>query len=394
MEYKVFGKTGKLLSRLGFGAMRLPGMPDDDSRLDIDSSVRLLRKAFDLGVNYVDTAYIYRGGQSEEAVGEALKGIGRKIYIGTKFPLTDRPDASEYRRKLETSLRRMHLEQIDFYYFHAVGKKTFDEVILQNHLLKEAEKAKEEGLIRHISFSFHDEPEQMRYIIERGELFESVLCQYNILHRQNDDMMAFAKEKGLGVAVMGPLAGGKFMASEEAARQMGHDKRTGTAEIGLRFVYNNPHVDIVLSGMKNMEMLEENAQIASQTTKFTAYEQNLLEQMIKENQILGDCYCTECCYCLPCPMGINIPYMFRLLNLHKVDRLTEYARKQFAEVKEQKKKEIVIFSSNMGIGTDPGTCASCGKCKEKCPQKLDIPVKLQETIQHLGQPIQKKREGC
>ena len=384
MKYTIFGNTEEKISRLGFGAMRLPGMANDDSRLDFDKSIELLSRAFDLGVNYVDTAYIYRGGQSEEAVGEALKETKQKVYVGTKFPLTDNPSTSDYRKKLEISLKRLQVNQIDFYYFHAVGRKVFDEIILKQNLLEEARRAKEEGLIKHISFSFHDEPEQIRYIIERGEIFESMLCQYNILQRQNDKMMAFAKEKGLGVAIMGPLAGGKFIASEEALQQMGESRKSSTAEIGLRFVYNNPNVDVVLSGMKDLDMLEENAHIASQPTEFTDEENKLLEAMVKENKILSDCYCTECCYCLPCPMGINIPYIFRLLNLDKVDHLTEYAKKLFAEVKASKKKEIAIFSSNMGIGVDPQNCISCGRCMEKCPQKLNIPKKLKEAVNRLG----------
>ena len=231
MNYTQFGNTGEKISRLGFGAMRLPGRKDDDSKLDLDQSVELLHRAYKAGVNYVDTAYTYRGGQSEEAVGESLKGISEKILVGSKFPLSDNPKTGDYRKKLEISLKRLHREQIDFYYFHAVERKAFDEVILKQHLLEEALKAKEEGLIRHISFSFHDKPEEMKYIIDRGEIFEGVLCQYNILHRQNYEAMSYAKSKGLGVAVMGPLAGGKFVVSDEAIQQMSHTRTSSTAEI-------------------------------------------------------------------------------------------------------------------------------------------------------------------
>ncbi len=384
MNYTQFGNTGEKISRLGFGAMRLPGRKDDDSKLDLDQSVELLHRAYKAGVNYVDTAYTYRGGQSEEAVGESLKGISEKILVGSKFPLSDNPKTGDYRKKLEISLKRLHREQIDFYYFHAVERKAFDEVILKQHLLEEALKAKEEGLIRHISFSFHDKPEEMKYIIDRGEIFEGVLCQYNILHRQNYEAMSYAKSKGLGVAVMGPLAGGKFVVSDEAIQHMSHTRTSSTAEIGLRFAFNNPYADVVLSGMKNMQMLEENIQIASKPTAFTQKEEQMLEQMIEENKILGDCYCTECCYCLPCPMGINIPYIFRLLNLDRADHLTAFAKTRFAELQSRQDKQITIFSTNMGIGNDPKNCISCGKCIQKCPQKLNIPERLKEAIQRFS----------
>ena len=380
----MFGKTNKKVSALGFGAMRLPAYEHDGRHIDVERSIEMLCRAYDLGVNYVDTAYVYRGGESEEVVGKSLKYTDKDILVSTKFPLTQNPKSGDYTRILEEELRRMDLEYIDYYHFHGIGREAFDNIIIPQNFLKEAIRAKEQNLIKHISFSFHDEPEAMKYIIDRAEIMETVLCQYNIVDRRNEEMMAYAKSKGLGVAIMGPLAGGKFVVPDEFININNSARFNSTPEIALRFVLNNENVDMVLSGMKNIEMVEENCKIASMDRSFNFEEQKFLNTMVEENKIMSDCYCTECCYCMPCPAGINIPYNFRLLNYHKVDNLTEYARDKFEQFNGQNDQKVMLLSSNVAIGAHPEECISCGLCEKRCPQKLKIRDKLFETRQILS----------
>lgn len=380
MRYKPFG--GNQVSVLGFGAMRLPARADDSSHVDIDRSAQLLCEAFDQGINYVDTALTYRGGESELAVAEALRRTKQKVYVSTKFPLFSGPKSGDYTRTLEQQLKKLDRPYIDYYHFHALSQKSFDEIVIPQGFLEEARWAKEQGLIKHISFSFHDEPEAMRHIIDRAELMETVLCQYNIIDRRNEQMLPYAKEKGLGVAIMGPLGGGKFTVL--APQGSGSKRAFSTPELAMRFLFQNPNVDLVLSGMKNRAMLGENIAIASRGAPLSPQEQQTLERMVQENEVLADCYCTECGYCLPCPKGVNIPYLFRLLNYKRVDGLGEYAKKKFGELQRGETGKVVMLSGEVLAGQPISACVGCGLCERKCPQKLAIRTKFEEIKQELG----------
>lgn len=380
MRYKQFGSNR--VSVLGFGAMRLPARADDSGHVDIDRSAQLLCEAFEQGINYVDTAFTYRGGESELAVAEALRRTKREVYVSTKFPLFSGPKSGDYTRTLEQQLKKLDRPYIDYYHFHALSKKSFDEIVIPQRFLEEARRAKEQGLIKHISFSFHDEPEAMRHIIDRADVMESVLCQYNIIDRRNEQMLSYAKGRGLGVAIMGPLGGGKF--TIRAPLESGSKRAFSTPELAMRFLFQNPNVDLVLSGMKNHAMLVENISIASREATFSAQEQQDLERMIRENEVLADCYCTECGYCLPCPKGVNIPYLFRLLNYKRVDGLGEYARKKYRELQRGGAGKVMMLSDEVMAGQPVSACVGCGLCEKKCPQKLSIRTKFEEIKRELG----------
>ena len=193
MKYKKFGNTGQQISVLGFGCMRLPEIEHDGKfTVDQDKTNEMLRFAAEQGVNYFDTAFHYCHDNSEIAVGEALRPIRKDVMISTKIPLDEVKEASDYRRLLETSLRKLGTDYIDFYHFWGINKQVFDDKILALDLLNEAQKAKEEGLIRHISFSFHDKSEYAKYIIDKAEIMETMLIQYNLLDRSNEDAIAYA----------------------------------------------------------------------------------------------------------------------------------------------------------------------------------------------------------
>ena len=382
MLYKPFGKTGINISALGFGAMRLPMAQDAQTpHVDYDVATPIMRRAFELGVNYIDTAPYYCESDSEVAVGKALKGWRDQVYISTKNPIED-SSGDNWRKRLELSLTKLDTSYIDFYHMWGISLKKFRESIdVKDGPLEAARKALDEGLIKHLSFSFHDAAENMIPLIDAG-CFSSVLCQYNLLDRANEDSIAYAQEKGLGVVIMGPVAGGRLGSPSEVIRQMVGRDIQSTAEMALRFVLANPNVNVALSGMENVEMIEENAHVASIEGPLDAQEISRVAQMLEENKKLAELYCTGCKYCMPCPQGINIPHVFSLMNYHKVYGLTDYARSQYHMLGTPLDSRRNSQARDRGL--DVSQCISCGQCEAKCPQHLEIIRQLSETHEVLS----------
>ena len=376
MQYKIFGKTGISMSALGFGAMRLP-MDEKGEKVDYEKATPMIHHAFDLGVNYIDTAPGYCNEDSEVAVGKALKGWRDKVYLSTKNPIQD-ASGDNWRKRLEGSLKKLDVDDIDFYHMWGISLETFREKVdVPSGPVEAAMKALDEGLIKHLSFSFHDnKAENMKPIIDSG-YFSSVLLQYNFLDRSNEEMIEYAAQKGLGVVAMGPIGGGRLGApSKELRHIMGREVHS-TAETALRYVLANPNVHIALSGMENMEMVTENAKVASIKGTLTEAEHANIEKMMVENRKLADLYCTGCNYCLPCPQKVNIPLVFELMNYHKVYGITDYSKKEYAFMDtpfEDRTQQWMIDR-----GYNGAKCTECGACVKKCPQNLDIIEQLKET---------------
>jgi len=370
MRYSNFGKTGIKMSALGFGAMRLPMRDDGDKRVvDDDLAIPLLRRAFDLGVNYVDTAPYYLGKLSEGAIGRAIKGYRDKVYISTKNPI-ENDSADDWMVRLESSLKQLDVDYIDFYHLWGIKLESFQRwESLSDGPLQAAERAKAQGLIKHLSFSYHDTAENCRYILESGR-FDSVLIQYNLLDRSNEENLAIAKENGLGVVVMGPVGGGRLGAPSEVIQGLLKDKPASTAEMALRFVLANENVDVALSGMQSLKQLEENANVAAATGKLTDAEVAQVKAMMLENAKLAKLYCTSCNYCMPCPQEIKIPNIFNIMNDHRVYGITDHAKAAYGQI---------IRGEGWIKGGDASKCTGCGVCESKCPQGLPIIEQLKET---------------
>jgi len=373
MKYRDFGNTGIKISALGFGAMRLPEFEKDGKwYIDEEKAIAAFHRAFELGVNYVDTAYFYCHGNSEYTVGKALKGYRDKVSLSTKIPLGHVKESSDYFRILEEQMKKLDVDCIDFYHFHGIGIGAYKDIIQKFDLLNMASKAKQQGLIKHISFSFHDVPSAMKELVDTGA-FESVLCQYNLLDRSNEEAISYAKAKGLGTIVMGPVGGGRLAhPSELFINKLGESAKS-TPELAMRFVTSNPDICCALSGMSTIEMVEQNAAIASIEEPLSKEELNKIEQMLAETKELANLYCTGCSYCMPCPMEIKIPDVFQKMINHKVYKLTESAKADFKN-----------FGTNPWFGAHPSKCIECGQCLEKCPQKINIPERLKEVIAELS----------
>ncbi|MDR0315455.1 MAG: aldo/keto reductase [Treponema sp.] len=372
MQYVEYGKTGVTVSRLGMGCMRLPMKEHEGKKVfDREAGVALIRRAVELGVNYFDSAPYYCDKQSEGILGEAVKDCRDKIYLSTKNPI-ESSSGDDYEKRLEHSLKNLQTDHIDFYHFWGISLDTFaNSVCAKDGPLDRARKLREQGIIKHISFSFHDEkPDNLKEILKRGEgSLESMLGQYNLLDQSLTEGLTLAHEMGLGTAVMGPVGGGRLGAPSEAIQALLPGKVHSSAEIALRFVFTNQNINIALSGMSNIEQLEENVKVANDIRPLSEAELSRMAAMLKENERLAGLYCTGCNYCMPCPQGINIPAVFTMMNYHRVYKITEFARNNYAQ-----------------IGTLPwmnyknaAACTECGVCEQKCPQSLPIREQLKET---------------
>ena len=373
MQYLEYGKTGKKVSRLGFGLMRLP-MVDD--HVDMDIAVALIRRAVELGVNYLDSAEGYGNSESQIAFGKGIKGLREKVFVSTKNGYKGE-SGDEWRARLDTSLERIDVDYIDFYHSHGLSWEQYQAMLGKGRPMEQFRKVKEEGLIRHMCFSCHDSPENMMQLIDTGE-FDGLLCQYNLLDRKNEEAIAHAREKGMGVVIMGPVGGGRLVPPSDRIQSMVKGSQS-SPEVALRFVLSNPNVTIALSGMNSMAMVEENAVTAGRKRSLTEAERKRALDALEETRNLADLYCTGCGYCMPCPNDIDIPSNFSAMNHYKVWGLEELARGWYKRLGTKKKDEETT------VEAWAQACVQCGECEPKCPQNIPIIEQLKETHAALGE---------
>jgi len=385
MIYRDFGKTGKKVSALGFGCMRLPeikiaetteeekrareklswyeAQKDDSWIVDEEKAIPMLKAGYDAGINYFDTAQFYCHFKSQATLGKAVKLMDReKIMVATKIPMDEVHGTADFRRMLEMQLKLLDMDYIDFYHLHGINKNVFDDKIMKFGLKNEAQKAIDERLIKHISFSFHGDVKDVPYVVETFEIFSSALLQYNLLDRSNEKNIDYLASKGLGVVIMGPVGGGRLsMPSELSERLLG--KNISTPELAMRFVLGNKNVSCATSGMGTMEMLESNLKVADMEVPMTEDDFHKATLMMDELKKFSDLYCTGCNYCMPCPKEIDIPGLFNAYTYHNVYGLTEQAKKMWADNR----------------GKPVSDCIDCGVCNEKCPQHIKVAEKLKEV---------------
>ncbi len=374
MEYTQLGRTGVRVSRLGFGAMRLPMVQvGDEQYVDMDRAVEAFHRAFELGVTYVDTAFLYCSQQSEFAVGRALRGRRDQVVLTTKATKQRMARQGDLRRMLDHQLQRLEVDYLDFYLFHGIGLENFHEFDRKGGWLADMMRARDEGLVRHVGFSFHDKPEGLVRLVDLGH-FEMLTCQYNYLDRKNAEAMAYARERGLGVVVMGPVGGGRLAGLPGFLSGAAGLDTSHAAQLALRFVLANPNVDVALSGMGSREMVEENV-AAVEAGPLSEDEHEALARLLEETRQLADLYCTGCGYCMPCPQGVDIPGRFAAMNAFKVYRMEDHARRSYANVRRREAKS-----------EGQGTCIECRECEAKCTQEIAIVDQLRETDAALAEP--------
>ena len=376
MNYREFGKTGEKISALGFGCMRFPEYEHEGKKfIDQEKVDEMIACAYQNGVNYFDTAPSYCNSNSEAALGHAVKNFRNKILLSTKCAIRPGIGVDGYRQSLERSLSRLDTDHVDFYHFWGINRSTFDEVILPEGILEAAARLKEEGLIRHISFSFHDVPSSIQYIIDtseqRGIPMESILCQYNLLDRSNEEMIGYAREKGLGTVAMGPVGGGRLAVPTDLYSKLTGSSSLASYELAFKFCLGNPHLSCALSGMETLEMVQKNTRVASDDTAFSAEEWQKLGASLEELKKFSELYCTGCKYCQPCPAGIDIPRIFEMWTHYNVYGLKNHAKNMMQGYLRQEGKTFA-------------DCRDCGLCEKKCPQHLEIRKNLEKVGRILG----------
>ena len=362
MIYRTLGRTGLRVSQLGFGCMRLPMTgTDDKARVDDAKAVPMIRRAIDAGVNYFDTAVMYCNHDSQRAVGVALKGYRDRVILSTKNHYWG-ADEKAWWQNLTDSLTRLDVGYIDIYNHHGMNWKGYLEHA-QPHMSQWMLKAKEQGLIRHICTSFHDNAEALKNVINTSYV-DVITLQYNMLDRSLEEGIALAHEKGVGVVVMGPVAGGRLGADSPvlAALVPGIGR---VPELALRFVLANPNVSVALSGMGNLAMVEENVRVAGDAVALSQADAAAIKQHLSRLQKMADLYCTGCNYCKPCAQGVDVPGVFAAYNLGRVWGVWGPARERY--------RELIKNHAAADL------CADCGQCADKCPQKLAIAEQLKQA---------------
>ncbi len=367
MEYRK-DRSGKPLSILGYGCMRFT---KKNNRIDVDKAEKEVMEAFRKGVNYFDTAYIYPG--NEVALGEILRrtGIRDEINIATKLPHYLVRTRSGIDRIFNEELSRLSTDRIDYYLIHFLTDISQWEKLKDLGIGQWIEEKKKEGKIRNIGFSFHGNTEQFLSILEDHD-WDFTMIQYNYLdeHAQAGRKgLARAAEKGIPVMIMEPLRGGRLVdflprEAKKLIRENGHGYTP--AELALRWLWDQPEVTCVLSGMNSPEMVEENCRIASDAKAghLTEEDHELVDQVREAVLASMQIPCTECGYCMPCPRGVDIPGNFRSYN------------RMGTEGKSSARRE---FFQSIGLGTPPAfasQCNGCGRCESHCPQSISIREQL------------------
>ena len=368
MQYRRFGRLDWQASALGFGCMRFPTADGDrlSPRIDEAEALRMVRHAIDNGVNYVDTAYPYHGGQSEIVVGKALcDGYREKVKLATKLPVWLVESGADFDRLLNEQLRKLQTDHIDFYLLHALNRGRWREIVLKHDLLARAEAALADGRIRHLGFSFHDDYESFEEIANGSDLWSFCQIQLNYMDIENQagvHGLKLAAAKGLAVVVMEPLMGGRLTDPPEDVRAAMREfplHRT-PAEWALQWLWDQPEVSVVLSGMTTMEQVKENLSFAdrSRVGAFSEAEQALVAEARERYRARQVIPCSKCGYCMPCPGGLNIPANFEYFNFaHLYDNVADARYKYQVFLKEAERSV---------------SCLACGICEEACPQKIAI----------------------
>ncbi len=355
-----------------------------NGKIDFDKADKEFMRAYELGVNYFDTAYIYPG--NEEIVGRIIEKnkIRDKINLATKLPQYLVKSRAGIEKYFEEELKRLRTDYIDYYLMHHMTDHTQWEKLVDLGIKEWIEEKKAEGKIRHVGFSFHGTTEEFLKILNAYD-WEMCLVQYNYVDEHTQAGKAgvhAAAEKGIPVMIMEPLRGGKLvdLLPEKAKKKIADDPHGWSpAEWAFRWLWNQGDVTCVLSGMNSIEMVEENCRIASEAEAgaFTDEEQQFLSGI---KQIIIDTTkvnCSGCRYCMPCPKGVNIPGIFSCYN------------HMYSESKSSGRLE---YFQTIALRTEPcdaSLCIKCGKCEKHCPQSIPIREKLVEADKALNPPFVK-----
>ncbi|MCC8045238.1 MAG: aldo/keto reductase [Clostridiales bacterium] len=377
MQYRK-DREGNKLSILGYGCMRFTKKGNE---IDLDKAERELMRAIQGGVNYLDTAYVYPG--NEEAVGKILEknGCRDQVYLATKLPHYLIRSSGGAEKKFQEELVRLRTDHVDYYLMHMLNDVKTWEYLTELGIKDWIQEKLESRQIRHIGFSYHGNSDNFKLLLDAYD-WDFCQIQYNYLDEFSQAGRAgltYAADKGIPVIIMEPLRGGRLVnLLPENARTLidGSGHFQTPAEMALRWLWDQPQVTCVLSGMNSMEMVEENLRIAdmARVGELTAQDRMLIDQVRLEINRKMKVGCTGCGYCLPCPRGVDIPMAFHCLNM----RYTEGSRSGSWE-----------YIQSTAMRREPSSasgCIGCGRCEQHCPQGIHIREMLREAVKELETP--------
>lgn len=371
MEKRKMENLGIETSLLGFGCMRFPTTAE--GKIDEPLAEKMMDRAIAAGVNYIDTAYPYHGGESETFVGKVLRKYDRSsFYLATKLPCWNVKEKEDVMKLFEEQLGKLGTDYIDFYLMHSLNRDSFRRMA-QMGVIEILEGLKAEGRIRHLGFSFHDS----------YEAFEEILCyrdwdfcqiQLNYMDAESQAGLKgyrLTEEKKVPLIIMEPVKGGSLAAFADDIMQefRSLDPEASAASFALRWVGSLPNVKVILSGMSTMEQVEDNLKTFENFKPLTGKEKQTIDGIVALINSRVQNGCTGCGYCMPCPAGVDIPGNFRVWN-------TYHMYQNYNMVKGS-------WERNLGEAKQAKNCVKCGKCEKACPQKLQIRedlAKVQEDL--------------
>ena len=374
MQYRR-DKKGNELSVLGYGCMRFT---KNGNSVDLDKAEKEVMAAIKAGVNYFDTAYVYAG--NEVAVGEILNRnhCRDQIYLATKLPHYLIKSVAGAEKMFQEELRRLKTDYIDYYLMHMLTDIPTWEKLKKIGMQDWIEEKLASGQIRNIGFSYHGNTDMFKQLVDAYD-WDFCQIQYNYMDEYSQagvEGLRYANAKGLPVIIMEPLRGGRLVnLLPESAKDLFRTDEEGRtpAELALKWLYNQPEVTCVLSGMNSMEMVEQNVKTASESLVgcLTPSDRELIEKVkdeIKKNVKVG---CTGCGYCMPCPRGVDIPGTFRCYNA------------MYSEGKKSGRRDYLQCTAFRKDTSSASQCISCGKCETHCPQHIEIRKELKNAAAEL-----------
>ena len=378
MLYRTNQRNGQKLSILGYGCLRYS---KKGTAIDQEKAEKEMAYAIEQGVNYFDTAYTYGG--SEECLGTFLaKGFRDKVNIATKLPHYYVKKQGDMDRYFNEQLQRLRTDHIEYYLMHMLNDIATWERLVSLGITDWIEGKKKSGQIGQIGFSFHGGTEQFCKIIDAYD-WDFCQIQYNYMDEYTQAGTAgleYANKKGMPVIIMEPLRGGRLVnALPQGAKKIfaEAEPKRSAAEWGLRWIWNHPQVNVILSGMNDIEQVKENVRIASEAKadSFTKEDQDVIERVKKEINRHIKVPCTGCSYCMPCPQGVDIPTCFAAYN-------TRYTDSWFAGM-----KAYFMCTTLKTNPTVASKCIGCGKCERRCPQGIHVREELKQVKKHMENPI-------
>jgi len=390
MQYRKFGRLEWQCSALGFGCARFPTVGGNYGDIDEARAIEMLHHAIVQGVNYLDTGYDYHEGNSERVIGRALQGGYRdKVRLATKLPCWLVKTAGDFDLFLDEQLERLQTDHIDVYLLHRLN--TFEQSwpnMRDLGVFRWAEGAISDGRIGCLGFSFHDAYDVFQEIVDAYDGWAMCQIQYNYMDvdsQAGQQGLLYAASHGLAVAIMEPLLGGKLANPPEPVRNLlaSTDQTRTPVDWALQWLWNQPQVSVVLSGMSTLEQVEQNLVSVSESgvDTLTTDELALVERLRAKYQEYQAIPCTQCRYCMPCPNGVDIPLVFYDYNRGLMHDDIEFMRFVYSFLPE---------------GSRASACIQCGECEEKCSQRIPISEWMPQVHAVLGegQPYPEGRVGA